>query len=316
MNRPRRGRGLFWAAVLVAAVLAGTGGVLVWAGLDRSDGPDRVVQMYFQALRSGDAPAALSYGAVPVGPHELLTSAVLEEQQHIAPIGNVGVVSVEHHGDRATVNVRYELAYPDGVLQQTAAVAMHRSHGAWRLDAVATPTTLSLPKAKDRATLLGAAVPTTRTALFPGAVPIRFDTPYLALDPRHSSVGLSPQPTLAVGVEVSAAGKHTIAAALTKSITSCLDEHSARSACPLPDVRAVPGTVTGKLTGTVEGQATYTVDADPAGRIAVEGQIGVDGSYSALDFSNLAKKRTGTFTLPLDSSVYAVAPVRVVWGGA
>jgi hypothetical protein len=289
------------------------GGVLIWSGLRNSSGPDGVVKSYFAALRRSDAPAALSYGDIPSGPHDLLTSTVLAEQQRIAPIHHVGVVSVERHGDRATVNVRYELAYPDGSLQQTAAVPVHRDGGSWRLDAVATSITLSLPQARDRATLLGAHVPTTRTALFPGAVPIRFDTAYLALDPQHSSVRLAPQPTLAVGVEVTAAAKRAIGGALTKSVEACLARPSARSACPLPDSRAVPGTVTGELTGSVQREATYRVSPDPVGRIVVGGHVRFTGSYSALDFSNLPAKRTGEFTLPLKCSVYAVAPAHILW---
>jgi len=304
---------VFWAATLVSVVLAAVGGVLIWSGLQNSSGPDAVVASYFDALRRADAPAALSYGDIPSGPHELLTSTVLAEQQRIAPIRHVGVVSVERHGDHATVNVRYELAYPDGLLQQMAAVPVHRAGGTWRLDDVATSTTLSLPQAADRARLLGARVPTTRTALFPGAVPIRFDTAYLALDPQRSSVRLASQPTLAVGVEVTAAAERAIAGELTKSVQACLARPSAGSACPLPDSRAVPGTVTGELTGAVAREATYRVSADPVGRIVVGGRVGFTGSYSALDFSNLPAKRTGEFSLPLTCSVYAVAPVRILW---
>lgn len=313
MTHPRPHRGLFWAATLLSAVVAAVGGLLIWSGVKSSGGPDGVVEAYFAALRHSDAPAALAYGDVPSGPHTLLTSAVLAEQQRVAAIRHVGVVSVERHGDRATVNVRYELAYPEGALQQTAAVPVHRDGSSWRLDSVATSTTLSLPQAKYRATVLGARVPTSRTALFPGAVPIRFDSPYLALDPQRSSIGLAARAKLAVGVEVTAIAKRAIANALTKSIEGCLARPSAHSACPLPDSRAVPGTVTGKLAGSVAREATYKVSADPAGRIAVGGHVGFTGSYSALDFSNLPVKKAGTFTLPLAANVYAVAPARVVW---
>src|SRR5436309_16271 len=58
----------------------------------------------------------------------------------------------------------------------TARVAVVQHGNAWRLLAAAVPVQLYMNNASSRATLAGAAVPDGEVALFPGAVPIRFDT--------------------------------------------------------------------------------------------------------------------------------------------
>lgn len=308
-------RGLFWAAALVAVALAVTGGVLAWTGWRNSAGVEGAIHGYFSALQDGDASRALAFGTVPDGPRTLLTGEVLTAQQRIAPIRNVTVLSVTRDGSRAIASVRYTLDYPGAPQVTVDTVGLHRSGSDWRLDEVAVPGTLTLAGAGQRAEIVGAAVPKGQVLMFPGAVPITFDTPYLALDPQSSRVGFTARPGAEVGVAVSVAGRTALVKLVTGELKDCLAKPAAASTCPLPTPMTVPGSLKGSLTGDVDKALRATVTDDPRGMIAVSGTVAFTGSYRTLDFSNQPVARSGKDTLPLTARAYAVKPLVVAWTG-
>ena len=79
----------------------------------------------------------------------------------------------------------YQLRFDTGDRAVAGAVEVIDSASGWRLAQTAVVTTVHLNQAVDRSTFAGAAVPEGRTLLFPGALPIRFDTKYLTLTPQR-----------------------------------------------------------------------------------------------------------------------------------
>jgi hypothetical protein len=104
----------FWTAVLLSAAAVLGGSAYAICAHRADPGPQDAVTGYFAALTRGDAPAALAFGAVPRGPHEFLTSAVLAEQQRIAPMRDVRISGVSRTGSRAAVRFSYRLGFATG----------------------------------------------------------------------------------------------------------------------------------------------------------------------------------------------------------
>ncbi|WAX59254.1 hypothetical protein M6B22_10935 [Jatrophihabitans cynanchi] len=313
-HRVRRHRGAFWAAVLLSVLALGGGTAVAYQAYRSTAGPDGAVRGYLAALADSDAPAALAFGDLPAGPHTLLTDAVLREQQRIAPIRRVQVVSVDQAGNQAQVAVRYRLEFATGVQIVNDTVAVHRRGHAWRLDRTAVATDLHLAQAADRATVLGAAVPDGTVLAFPGAVPIRFDTPYLQLVPQSASVSFA-RPNAGQGrVEVSEAGRKAVGAALEKALRGCLAAGKAADpVCPLPSDRFVPGSLSGRITGSAAGSMNLDVEDAAAGAIEITGSVPFTGSYRELTFDNLDVHKQGTLQLPLASAAYPVSPIVIRW---
>lgn len=306
-----RHRGLYWIAVLLALVAMAAGTVVAYLGYTAASGPDGVVRAYFAALQRGDAAGALAFGALPDGPHTLLTAAVLREQRALGPITGVQVGAVQDGADHtATVTVHYDIAYPAGTQQVIDQVPVVERGATWYLTRTAVATRIDLTHALDRATIAGAAVPAGDTLLFPGAVPIRFDTPYLRVSSGAATFGTGDE--LQVGVTVTAAGRAAVTGALRSALDACL-AHGGSGYCPLPSDRYVPGSLTGRLVGKLDGDLTLTVDPDSAGVIDVGGSVGFRGSYRTLRFDNSPTGRTGTVQIPLTAKAYAVRPIVIRW---
>jgi len=159
-----------------------TGGTVALANYLDTSGADGAVRGYFAALQRGDAAAALGFGDIPDGPRTLLTSTVLHEQKRIAPIRDVTITRTASESNQATVGVHYVLAFPDGPQSVDDSVAVYKRDGSWRLSHAAVATRLNLLGASERATIVGAPLPTDVVLVFPGAAPIRLDTGALALD--------------------------------------------------------------------------------------------------------------------------------------
>jgi hypothetical protein len=313
-QRVRRHRGVFWAAVMLSLLALGGGTAVAYQAYRSTAGADGAVRGYLAALADSDAPAALAFGDLPAGPHTLLTDAVLREQQRIAPIRRVQIVSVERSGDRAEVAVRYRLEFASGMQIVNDTVAVHKRGHAWRLDRTAVATDLHLAQAVDRATVVGAAVPDGTVLAFPGAVPIRFDTPYLQLAAQTASVSFA-RPNAAQGrVEVSDAGRRALGAALEKALRGCLAAGKAADpVCPLPSSRFVPGSLAGRITGSVAESMNLAVDDTAAGTIDISGSVPFTGSYRELTFDNIAVHKQGLLQLPLASAAYPVSPIVIRW---
>jgi subtilisin family serine protease len=302
-------RMLFWTAVLVSLAALAGGGLYAYAGYRSTPSPQDVVSGYFAALARADAPAALGYGTVPDGPHDLLTGAVLAQQQHIAPIRDVRVVAVQRAGSRASVSVTYRLGFARGGQADSGTVDLTHGRDGWRLAQVAVPTRLRLTQAVDRVTVAGSAVPSGPVLLFPGALPVRFDTPYLSLTATSSAVRFGAPATTVLHVEPSSAARAAFAARLGAAVRACVSGPRPSADCPLPSPRYVPGSLHGRIVGSVMRQVRLTVTPADAGMITATGTVQFEGSYQRLAYDNVAQTHRGTLSLPITASAYAVAPL-------
>ncbi|HEV7206703.1 MAG TPA: hypothetical protein VGN18_19015 [Jatrophihabitans sp.] len=310
---PRRHPRAYWSAVLLTVALIVGGTLVAIRSYLDSSGPDGVVARYFAALAAGDAPAALALGPVPDAPHTFLTSTVLRDQLGLAPIRDITVDRVEQHGATATVRVEYALAFRSGSVPVHDAVPTRLVGGTWQLARSAAATQLQVVRGADRATIAGGPIPDGTVGLFPGAVPIRFDTGYLELDPEHSAVTFAGDPTTQVFPRVSDAGERAVVAAVATALRRCL-AGAADLRCPLPDGgRAVPGSVRGRLASDLTQGVSVDLADGAAGALKVTGDVKVHGSYRTLSFRNVTTTTTGIFTLPVLATTYARAPVVTSW---
>jgi hypothetical protein len=306
-------RWFYWSGVVLGVLLLVGGGAVAVLGYAETSGPGGAVRGYFAALTRGDAADALAFGDVPAGPHTLLTGDVLRAQQRIAPLRKFSIVATHRSGDKARVSVRYTLAYATGAQTINAGVGLHRSGGDWRLDRVAIPTTLELDRALHRATIVGAGIPEGDTLIFPGAVPITFDTPYLQLNAAEDSIGFGTQPDTEVFVEVSRAGRTAAVGAVGDALRSCLTG-GADVRCPQPSERYVPGTLRGTLTEPLAGNLTVTLTDSPDGVLDVVGSQPVRASsFRRLTFTNQPVAGRGRVVLPVHARAFAVRPLTVAW---
>ena len=306
-------RAWYWVGILAALACFGGGLTVAYLGYAATSGPDGTVRGYYAALQRGDAPDALAFGAVPRGPHLLLTSDVLAQQQRIAPIRGFSIVSTAQHGNRASVRVRYTVAFPKNPQPQRDDVRLRRSGDTWRLVRTAVATRLDLPAAALRATITRAGIPQGTVLMFPGAVPIRYDSPYLEPAPATAVVSFASKPHTRVIVRVSAAGWRTVVHALVGTLTKCLSAGPREAAgCPAPAPRYVPGTLRGRLVGNIRDQMIILLARDNAdGRLDVSGRIRVRGHYRWLTFTNQPRTRSGRFELDVQAFCYAVRPLRL-----
>ena len=310
--RPSR-RGLFWGAVLIAVVALVCGLVVAYLGYTATGGPDGAVRGYYAALASGDAPRALAYGDAPIGSRTLITSTVLREQERIAPLRDFGIIAVDQHGDQARVSVVYTLRFATGTQQISDTVTVHQVNGDWRLVTPAVPTMISVQQAYDRMTFLGGAVPDGPVLLFPGALPIHFDTPYLQLSAASDSVSFATKTVADVTVEVSQAGRDAVATALRSKLHDCFTAAKPDPLCPVPNDQIVPGSLHGTTAGDVSTAMTLSLDSSPTGEITVSGQLNFTGKYNQLSFDNVATPHSGQLMIPLSSATYAVQPISLRW---
>lgn len=313
-GRPRR-RGLFWSAVALALAAVLGGSIAAYVGYQATAGPDGAVRGYFAALAASDAPRALGFGDLPDGPHTLLTSTVLEEQQRLAPIRDVSVIATDRRGDRATVTVQYRLNFAEGPQQAVDTVEVVKKGRSWRLVRTAVATELDVTEARNRLAVLGAGVPEGTVLLFPGALPLRPDTTYLQLDPGTSSVRLSDGSSTPVDVQVSAAGRAAVTASVRTALAKCLAGGAAADPrCPLPSDRYVPGSLRATVSPKALATLSLAVAPDPNGVIRISAPaLPVTGRYRVLDFDNLPVSRSGTIKLAVSAQAYAVAPLTIGW---
>jgi hypothetical protein len=302
---------------VVVAVLALAGGVVLAAtGAPKRAGPAATVLGYFAALQRGDAGAALGFGVVPKGPRQLLSPAVLAQQQAIAPISEVTVLAVRSSGARAVVRVQYLLSFADGQRLVSTRLRLRRS-GTWRLERTAVRARLRVAPAGERATLVGAAVPHHPMLLFPGAAPIRFDSVDLAVGPSDGVTFGAHRPTVVRAV-VSRTGRLAAIGAVTAALHDCLSPTNGQSAsgnpaCPLPPGRYVPGSVRGAPLGPPANHLHVRLAPSPAGVLEVTGRVRVRAHYRRLTFRNQVVAGRGRVTLPVRARGYAGNPLRLRW---
>jgi hypothetical protein len=317
---PSRRHRPFRLLALLIGVTALVGGAIVAAVTAiQVSPPTQVVEKYFAALRAGDAPAALSYGNAPPGNHSFLTSTALAAQNRLAAIGSVRVDPATVSGRTARVPVTYTLtpaAAPTRPSIQTTDVALHRRGRGWSLDRAAAVVRVRPTGAGRRATLAGAAVPTGPVALFPGVVPVRYDTALIEQRLDSGYVTLTSTGTVSVGAQLSAAGRAAVETAVRTAFATCLARPTAAASrsCPLtPSIssRPVPGSLRGSLRRATFGVAPVLRDAD--GLVRTSGTFSVAGRYQSLDYDNIAATDTGTVPVTFAAAVYVTAPRTVRW---
>ncbi|WP_375490611.1 hypothetical protein [uncultured Jatrophihabitans sp.] len=313
-RRTARGGRLLGAGVVAAVALLVVGLVLAFRGYHAQAGPEGVVRSYFAALARGDAPAALAYGTVPDGPRTLLTSPVLARQQHAAPLHKFSVTGDDRHGSTASVHVRYELDFPGSPQRVTSTVPVRRHGDVWRLTSVAVATELRTDTAAQRIIGLGPAPAGGESLLFPGALPVSFDTPLLALDPTSGHVEFGSSTSTDVDVVASPRGQTQARTAVHAALVACLDGRAGPGdlICPQPSERYVPGSLRGTL---VAGGAPLEVVVanDAAGILQISGTVTVNGTWQRLTFANQAMTGHGRVQLSVSARAYAVEPLRTVW---
>ena len=288
----------YWTAVLVALAAMGAGGWYAYDAYRATSAPEAKVRAYFAALARSDAPAALALGDIPAGPHGLLTSQVLAEQQRIAPLHDLHILDVAEDGSAATVRYSYQLRFPRGNQEFTGSLALTRGGHGWRLAAVAVPVAITVDQARDRFTFAGAGVPDGLTVMFPGALPIRFDTANLQVDQSTAAVQFDGDRTLDVSVEASAAARAALTTKLAALVRTCLSNSPAAN-CPTPPGRVVPGTLAGTLVGALSPKLTFSVGASAGGTIDLSAKIVVSGRYQELAYDNVATQHSGRIALVL-----------------
>lgn len=305
----------FWFTVLMATVTLLVGASVAVGGFLSSGEPDNVVRDYFAALARGDAAAALGYGDVPAEPkHDLLTPEVLAAQRQVAAPTDLVVLRVDRHGDTADVQVRYGLPFASGRQDVTDTVPVVRRGSRWRLHQSAVPTEVTTGDGVERATIAGAQVPSGQYALFPGALPVRYDTPNLEQIDSGRVVKFVKGDVVVIAAQVSAAGRKAIAPLVDQAWADCLAGHGKQqSLCPTPHpTSAVPGSLQGKLTAQPSKTMSYKVQTRD-GEIVVEGSAAVDASYTDLDSNNMPKP-TKTGTVVFDAHFPSTGSLQLTWG--
>jgi hypothetical protein len=307
---------LFWLGVVVALVTMVGGGWYAYAEYRATSGPAAAVRGYFAALARSDAPAALAYGTVPDGPHDLLTSAVLARQQQLAPLHDVHIVEVAESGDDATVHFSYRLQFASDDQEFTGSLQVHDTGSGWRLAQTAVATTVQIDEAVDRFTFAGTSIPDGATLLFPGAVPLHFDTPNLQVDPATAAIQFGGANPTEVELRPSPAVKASMAKALTTRLAGCLAGKVAVSSCPAPPPRVVPGSLRGSIDGLVAPHLRFTVASTAAGVIEAVGRLPFQGSYRSLSYTNVVTAHRGSLTLSLSAVVPASGRLTIQFAGS
>ena len=306
-------RRLYWtaAALAVAAVIGG--GLLVWDGLRTSSSAAGVVRSYFAALQRGEAAAALGYGDVPDGPHTMVTPAVLAAQRALAPIRAVKVVSTRIRGNAGNVEVTYQIDFAGAPQLVRDLVPVVRHGSVWRLQHSAIATSLVMASALNRASVTGKVVPDGSVLIFPGALPIAFDSPYLQLDPVQDYVSFGSGSVVSVAVSISNAGRDAVLRALTAQLRACLTGTAPDPRCPLPDNRFVPGSIRAAMPADVGKNVAISLNGGPSGLLGISGTLRVNATYKKLTYANVAITGKGVIELNLSAAAYAVQPLQLTW---
>jgi hypothetical protein len=75
----------------------------------------------------------------------------------------------------------------------------------------------------------------------------------------------------------------------------------------------VPATLRGALPANAADELTLSLGSDTVGRIEVRGDLPITGSYTVLDFDNVASVKRGPVTWTVRGTVVAVAPLTFSW---
>ncbi len=177
------------------------------------------------------------------------------------------------------------------------------------------PVRIQLSGASNRSSLAGAEIPVGRHLMFPGPLPVEFDTEFLALEEASRVVRFAETTDLPEPVELTEAGREAVGAALDAALDACLaGTAEALTLCPLPpDVRAVPGTLRGRMSEPASKGLVLRVQPGPDALVHISGQIEVNGEYQQLDFNNQQVTESGPVTVNIIAACYVTSPDTIVW---
>lgn len=313
MIRPRRGRLRVTLAVLAAVCLV-AGLVDAALALTSVSSPRATVGSYFSALRRADAPKALSLGVPAVGDTHLLTSSVLAQQQRIGPIHDVVVGAVRQSANAADVAVSYRIG-GSGPPNRNETIALRRKGNGWELDRTSSSVTIHFQNAAHRATLGGAALPTNAVRMFPGDIPIGFDTRALQVDPTLKSVTLSADAAVEIRAVLSSDGRASLSSMLDTAAKACLSSPAVPCGLAPAGSRCVPGTLRGTI-GTPPSAGSPAFELAPGnadGLITVTGTFMATVRWTSLDFENQPVGRHGSVSIGYAASFYVSSPKTILW---
>lgn len=300
----------------VAVVMLATGGTVGVLALVHVYSSTSIVADYFRALQSGDAAKALSLGTAPAGDTHLLTSAVLRSQAKAGPIEDVRINGSSSDKRKSRVAISYRIGGVSPV-SRNESITLHRKGKGWELDRTSSLVTVHVGTAAHRVTIGGGAIPSGAVRMFPGLVPVQFDTPALQTDGRPAAVSLATNSDAEVDVGLSAAGQKALGAGVDVAAQRCLGPSAASVLCPFApeQSRAVPGTLRGTIS-TLPSAATPSYQLDPKsadGLVSVTGSFTVSATWTSLDFENQPKPSKGRVEISYDAQVYVSQPDTVEW---
>ena len=287
--------------------------------------PEAAVRAYFAALARGDAATALAAGSVPEGGRALVSADVLRASLARSPIDDVTTGRVTRTGDAATVNVRYRLG---GVSPEEVddTVDLRRVDGRWQLRRSAVPLTLAVDDAATWAAVPAAtpfAVPADSQLVFPGAVPVFFQSPLLAVAASGRAVRFAgTADSVHVTAEPSADGRSTVTRTVVAALTACVAGGAdVDPFCPQPPagrekatiLRAVPQSFVGELQRVDQVDLDLAVAPDGGGTFTVSGTVDASGKWQVLDYDNVARERSGDTSITFGGTVSVGAVDVVAW---
>ena len=311
----RRRPGLFWFALLVSAVVFVGAGTVAVVSYYANPSPTDVVTGYFSALAADNAKGALAYGDVPAGDHRYLTAEVLKQQLAVAALGPAQMLDSTEAADTASVSVHYSLKFSSGSKSVADVVKLVKRSGRWRLANSAIVSNISLAEAGHRMSFAGTTPPDGPTIVFPGALPLHFDTPNLEVESDEAAVSFAQAPDHQLDVELSPAGTQAVQTAVNMAVAACLATTSTDALCPAPaavsGARVVPGSLHG---GDPTGLTMTThVTTSDDGLISVEGSFDTDGTFTTLDYNNVATPSKGSVSVDFAAQCYITDPNTIMW---
>ncbi len=230
-------------------------------------------------------------------------------QNAVATPAGVRVTGVHATGDAGSVSIAYRLLDAD----VTDDVPVVRRNGGWAVGDAAVAVRYTVAAAGHRLTLAGVAVPTDTVLLFPGAAPAQLDTSALQVPADARAVRFDGAGTIVLTPELSPAGRAAVERGVTTAVQRCLSSPDPSCPMPGPEVRIVPGTLSGSAQGDIGPRLQVGLGSDPDGRIDVDGAVPVRGRYQKLDFENQATAASGTVSLAVHAYCFATTPQHIVW---
>lgn len=303
---------LFWGTLVLALGALGTGVAVAYEGYRGTTTPTGVVRAFFTALERDDARAALGYSVLPDGDRRLLTDDTLSRQQADAPISDVRVGPARTQAGRGTVAVSYRLDAPAGVRRIQDVVPVTRTGAGWRVARPAASVSGGENDGGQYARLAGYAVGQRPVLVFPGALPVSYVTPYLALDPDSSVARLKDQAGLTLNTVPSPAGRSALTSGLISLTGRCLTAATPDPLCPVLSEVMVPGSLRGGTVGSDVDNLQLSFDAN--GAVHVSGSVHLTNtSYRELNPDNQPVLHRGDIDVVVYAAGYPLAPLHLQW---